>query len=103
MKSLFYEEAAKNWNEALPLGNGFLGAMVFGGTGIERLSLNEDSLWYGGFKNRVNPDARESIPKIRELLEEDKLDEAQILADETFAACPAQATASASSPHYPDR
>ena len=41
MKSLFYEEAAKNWNEALPLGNGFLGAMVFGGTGIERLSLNE--------------------------------------------------------------
>ncbi len=88
MKSLFYEEAAKNWNEALPLGNGFLGAMVFGGTGIERLSLNEDSLWYGGFKNRVNPDARESIPKIRKLLEEDKLEEAQILADETFAACP---------------
>ena len=68
MNSLWYRKPASNWNEALPLGNGRMGAMVFGGALIERISMNEDSLWYGGFRDRVNPDARENLPRIRQLL-----------------------------------
>ncbi len=88
MKKLWYTRPAVNWNEALPLGNGRLGAMVFGGTLIERLSMNEDSLWYGGFRNRVNPDARKNLPRIRQLLREDRIREATQLAEETLTAAP---------------
>ncbi|MEK6989743.1 glycoside hydrolase N-terminal domain-containing protein [Paenibacillus sp. FSL K6-1566] len=45
---LWYTSPAAEWNEALPIGNGRLGGMVFGRTGLERVQLNEDSLWYGG-------------------------------------------------------
>ena len=48
---LWYDAPAKDWNIALPLGNGRMGAMVFGGTVLERISLNEDSCWYGGFRD----------------------------------------------------
>ena len=88
MNSLWYCKPASNWNEALPLGNGRMGAMVFGGTLIERLSMNEDSLWYGGFRNRVNPDARENLPRIRQLLREDRIREATQLAEEALTAVP---------------
>ena len=45
MDKLWFEKPAANWNEALPLGNGRMGTMVFGGTMVERLAVNEDSQW----------------------------------------------------------
>ena len=55
---LWYQSPAEDWNSALPLGNGKLGAMVFGGPVAERIQLNEDSVWSGGFRDRVNPGGR---------------------------------------------
>ena len=88
MKKLWYTHPAGTWNEALPLGNGRMGAMVFGGALIERISMNQDSLWYGGFRNRVNPDAKANLPRIRQLLREDRIREATQLAEETLTAVP---------------
>ena len=88
MNTLWYRQPAANWNEALPLGNGRMGAMVFGGARIERISMNEDSLWYGGFRNRVNPDAKENLPRIRQLLREDRIQEATQLAEEALTGTP---------------
>ena len=88
MKTLWYRHPAANWNEALPLGNGRMGAMVFGGTYVERVSMNEDSLWYGGFRDRVNPDALNNLQEVRRLLREDDITAATRLADETLAGVP---------------
>ena len=88
MNKLWYKKAASNWNEALALGNGFMGAMCFGGTIIDRFQLNNDSLWYGGKKDRINPDARENIPRIRTLIREGKIREAEELANEAMASIP---------------
>ncbi len=66
--SLWYPEAAPTWLHALPLGNGRLGAMVFGGVQKEQVMLNETSLWSGGPKNWDNPDAKAQIPLIRAAL-----------------------------------
>ena len=60
-----YSAPAGTWNEALPLGNGRLGAMVFGGCAIDRLQLNEDTLWAGGPNDALNPKMREYIPELR--------------------------------------
>ncbi|WP_042162920.1 glycosyl hydrolase family 95 catalytic domain-containing protein [Paenibacillus gorillae] len=80
MKSqLWYKQPAKIWDEALPLGNGKLGAMVFGDVYNERIALNEDSVWYGGPTDRNNPDALPNLPEIRRLLAEGRLNEAQEL------------------------
>ena len=64
--TLWYDSPAKNWNEALPVGNGRLGAMVFGGALDERLQLNEESLWSGHPKDCDNPDAPKHLPLLRE-------------------------------------
>ena len=88
MDRIWFDRPAANWNEALPLGNGRLGAMIFGGTAVERICLNEDSVWYGGCRDRVNPDARESLPRIRSLLREEKIGEAQALAEAALTATP---------------
>ncbi|MBQ8162632.1 MAG: glycoside hydrolase family 95 protein, partial [Clostridia bacterium] len=88
MQRLFYLKPAATWNEALPLGNGRMGAMIFGGTAVDRICLNEDSLWYGGFRDRVNPDARENLPRIREMLREGRISEAQILAEAALTGTP---------------
>ena len=53
---LWYQSPAEDWNSALPLGNGKLGAMVFGGPVAERIQLNEDSVWSGKPLNRINPE-----------------------------------------------
>lgn len=81
-KSLWYEKAAKPWiwEEALPLGNGKLGAMVFGGVDEELIQLNQDTVWYGAARERVNPSALETLPKVRQLLFEGRLQEAEKLA-----------------------
>jgi alpha-L-fucosidase 2 len=65
---LWYAQPAKQWVEALAVGNGRLGAMVFGGVPQERLQLNEDTLWAGGPYDPANPDALEVLPKVRELI-----------------------------------
>ncbi len=65
---LQYNRPAKSWNEALPLGNGRLGAMVFGGIEKEHLQLNEDTLWSGSPKDFNNSKAKEVLPKVRELI-----------------------------------
>jgi len=66
--SLWYRQPAKQWVEALAVGNGRLGAMVFGGIVEERIQLNEDTLWAGGPYDPANPDALEALPKVRELI-----------------------------------
>jgi len=66
--SLWYRQPAKQWVEALAVGNGRLGAMVFGGIAQERIQLNEDTLWGGGPYDPANPDALEALPKVRELI-----------------------------------
>ena len=66
---LWYDQPAKIWTEALPVGNGRLGAMVFGGVDKELLQLNEATLWSGGpVKKNLNPDAYKYLPEIRALL-----------------------------------
>ena len=74
---------AKVWEEALPVGNGKLGGMAFGLPYIERIQLNEDSVWYGGPQDRNNPSALEKLPEIRSLIMEGRIREAQELC--TFA------------------
>lgn len=86
MNKICFREEAKDWNEALPIGNGFLGAMVFGKIGTERLQINEDSVWTGSFMERVNPDARENYPKVRELLLNGEIEQAELLAERTMYA-----------------
>lgn len=81
---LWYDAPATNWNEALPIGNGRLGAMIFGGVQHERLQLNEESVWTGKPNDFVNPEARKSLPKIRKLLFAGKYAEAQALASKTM-------------------
>ena len=66
--SLWYRQPAKQWVEALAVGNGRLGAMVFGGVAQERIQLNEDTLWAGGPYDPANPDALAALPKVRELI-----------------------------------
>ena len=88
MNTLWYRAPAADWNSALPLGNGYMGAMCFGSTVIDRFALNADSLWYGGPRDRINPDAKENIPIIRKLIREGKIREAEELANEAVAAVP---------------
>lgn len=66
---LWYGQPAVEWTEALPVGNGRLGAMVFGKVGEELIQLNESSLWSGGpVKTNVNPEAKNYLPQVREAL-----------------------------------
>lgn len=79
LKKVWFERPAANWNEAIPIGNGRLGGMVFGDADKERIQLNEDSVWYGGPRDRNNPDALNYLEQIRNLIMEGKLGEAHKL------------------------
>jgi alpha-L-fucosidase 2 len=80
---LWYRQPAANWNEALPVGNGRIGAMVFGGTGEEHLQLNEETVWAGEPGNNIpSTGFREALPEIRRLIFEEKHEEAHALAME---------------------
>ena len=87
-KRLWYRQPAREWTEALPVGNGRLGAMVFGGTAHERLQLNEDTLWNGGPYDPVNPHARATLPEVRRLIFAGKWAEAEALANKEVMATP---------------
>ncbi|MCL2373317.1 MAG: glycoside hydrolase family 95 protein [Defluviitaleaceae bacterium] len=76
---LWYNKPASQWNHALPVGNGRMGAMVFGGVHSERIQLNEDSVWSGGYRDRNNPDAKTALPQIRQLLKDGKISQAEEL------------------------
>ena len=78
---LWYDRPADTWNEALPVGNGRLGAMVFGRTRQELLQLNEETVWSGGPNTNVTPESGAAIPELRKLLFAGKFLEAQALAD----------------------
>lgn len=78
---LWYKQAAKNWNEALPLGNGFIGGMVFGDVKNERVQLNESTIWAGGPNNTIDSGAMPYINQVRQLLSEKKYAEAQAIAN----------------------
>jgi alpha-L-fucosidase 2 len=77
---IWFNKPAENWNEALPTGNGSLGAMVFGGVEKERIELNEKSVWTGEPRWDANPDALKNLPKVRKLLFDGKYKEAEELA-----------------------
>ncbi|WP_308990986.1 glycoside hydrolase family 95 protein [Mariniflexile litorale] len=77
---LWYDEPAEIWNEALPLGNGRLGAMVFGDPAVERLQLNEETIWAGSPNSNAHPKALKVLPKVRQLIFDGKYKEAQDLA-----------------------
>ncbi len=77
---LWYDKPAQVWTEALPLGNGRLGAMVFGNPATEQIQLNEATIWAGSPNNNPNPEALTNIPKIRDLVFAGKYFEAQTLA-----------------------
>jgi len=87
---LSYLGPAASWNEAMPLGNGRLGAMVFGRVSQERLQLNLDTLWSGGPYAPENPRARAAIPRVRELLAKRHYAEAAALAGSDVMATPLQ-------------
>lgn len=81
-KTLWYKKPAADFNHALPVGNGRIGGMVYGGTSSELISLNEDSVWSGGRRERNNPDALEGFKEVRSLLKEGRISEAEKIAFE---------------------
>ena len=86
--TLWYQQPATNWNEALPLGNGRLGAMVFGGVAKEQLQLNEDTLWAGGPYDPVNTNALAALPEARQLVFAGQYDTAAKLIGDKMMAVP---------------
>lgn len=82
--ALWYRQPAKNWSQALPIGNGQLGSMVFGRTGKERIQCNVDSLWAGGPVGRDREGASAHLAEARRLLFAGKYREAEQLVQEEF-------------------
>ena len=85
---LWYRQSAANWNEALPIGNGRLGGMVFGDVIAEHIQLNEDTVWAGEKRDRNNPEAAKNLAEVRRLLFAGMPHEAEVLADKTMIAIP---------------
>lgn len=81
---LWYTKPAENWDEALPVGNGRLGGMIFGRVNEELIQLNEDSIWSGGFRKRNNSKAYANLEKMRKLIRDGKTTEAENLCAEAF-------------------
>jgi alpha-L-fucosidase 2 len=86
--SLWYTQPAGQWVEALPIGNGHFGGMVFGNPINEKIQLNEDTVWYGGPRDRVNPDGKKYLEKIRLLLLNGKQKEAEELTEMAIRSLP---------------
>ena len=90
--NLWHEHPARSWNEALPLGNGRIGAMVFGRADSERIQLNEATLWTGKPHDYTNPDARNNLEEIRRLIFNEEVEAAEKLAG-SLLGTPSQLTA----------
>ncbi len=88
MGMLWFDKPAEEWSQALPIGNGRLGAMVSGGGKSEILQLNQDSIWYGGHIDRINPDAKSHLGEVRGLILSGKIPEAENLLRYTFSGTP---------------
>ncbi len=86
--TLFYTNAAVKWTEALPIGNGRLGAMIFGGVEREHLQLNESTLWAGAPYDPNNTNALAALPMAQQLIFEGKFEEANKLVGEKMMAVP---------------
>ena len=86
--TLWYRKPADKWTEANPVGNGRLGAMVFGGVGLDRLQLNEGTLWAGGPYDPTHDDALPALPQIRQLIFDGKYKEAHNLVGQKFLSRP---------------
>ncbi len=81
---MHYDSPAADWNDAVPGGNGRLGGMVFSDPSKELISLNEDSIWSGGFRKRDNPNAYDNLEKVRRLISEGSVTEAQQIIEQAF-------------------
>lgn len=81
---IWFSHPAESWNDALPVGNGRLGAMIFGGIEKERIELNESSVWTGESRWDANPEALKSLPEVRKLLFGGKYKEAEALAQKNI-------------------
>ena len=79
---LKYNRPAENFDEALPVGNGRIGGMIYGGAAENIINLNEDSIWSGGLRHRINPDAQDGFCEVRKLLREGNIPAAEKLAFE---------------------
>jgi alpha-L-fucosidase 2 len=86
--TLYYKKTAEDWNDALALGNGRIGAMVFSQPKDERICLNEDSVWSGAFRDRNNVSALENLETVRWLLSKERIPEAEKLVTECFCGTP---------------
>lgn len=85
---LWYNKWAEDWNEALAVGNGRIGGMVYGNPYYDTISLNEDSIWSGGYRKRNNKSALENLQKVRQLLFEEKISEAEEIVNDAFCGTP---------------
>src|SRR5882757_3227113 len=86
--TIWFNAPAKNFTESSPLGNGRLGAMMFGGVDDERIVLNESSVWSGSPQDADRLDAYKALPEIQKLLLEGKNPEAEALANANFTCKP---------------
>ncbi len=89
-ETLWYDRPAEFWTQALPIGNGHLGGMIYGGVEEERIALNHDELWSGRPKGVTRPGAAEAFKKARALALEDKLREAQDVLEADFLSMDSQ-------------
>ena len=87
--TLWYRQPAQRWTNAMPIGNGRLGAMVFGGVETERLQLNEDTIWSGGPHVYDNPEALGHLNEVRQLIIQGQLPEARKISDKYMLGVPA--------------
>jgi alpha-L-fucosidase 2 len=78
---LWYDQPAMTWTQALPIGNGVMGGMVFGTPAVEHIQINEETIWAGQPNQVVNPNAKAALPEVRRLIFEGKYKEAQDLAN----------------------
>ena len=79
---LWYDRPAMTWTQALPIGNGVMGGMVFGAPAVEHIQINEETIWAGQPNNICHPEAKEYLPEVRQLIFEGKYKEAQDLANQ---------------------
>ena len=82
--SIWFNQPATTWNEAIPIGNGTLGGMVYGGIESDTIKINEETLWSGGPRDLQNYDAINHLPKIRQLLLDGKTKKAEKLINKTM-------------------